>query len=846
MERKKRAKMAKFEQEVQMTHDPDLGYVPYDRLLVAKEYVTKLIDRNKKQRDAIPGITWANQGPDNVGGRTRAIMFDPNDGTNKRVFAGAVSGGLWKNEDITDAMSPWTKINDFLDNLTVTSIVSDPQDPMTFYAGTGEAYSQVTPGIGLFKSTDGGATWNLVPNTGDYKYITEVLVRIESGTSVIYLGSKRAYVGPNLENNTPMMEQYYYGTSGLFRSANDGMSWTQVIPLNDDMTVPTVDDIGLTEDNTLWATTGANPDEHYGGDIYKCASGDCDAAGKFVKKYDASANGYNTVARTVMALAPGDSTRIYAVAANNSGKMDIEYFVKSVDAGTNWTTLTIPLNTEPSYPDDCTVKLDQHFTNGQGTYDLCMTVHPSDADLVLLGGIDVYRTLDGFTNTSHVGSWVAGPAPCDKVIHADHHAFVFRPGNPTHVAFGNDGGVFFSTDAGNAAQAAPNFAHHVKNYNVSQLYSADISPTAGAGEYIGGLQDNGTQNWNLGNTSTTEANGGDGAFSHIDQDEPNIQVSAYVHNDYGITFDDWVSGFVQVTPVTMSGRFINPTDYDDMNNILYTTSGTDRLGRVTGIVDAMTTPTLQDSIIVGGDGLAGKMATTIRVDPNTPTTIYVGNDEGYVFKISNANTGSIKSTDISAGLPFGWVSSIDVEVGYSMHLFATMSNFGVASVWETTNGGTSWASVEGNLPDIPVRWGIFSPLNSDQALLATDMGIWSTTDLNSAGTTDWDISSAGLANVRVDMLQWRISDSTVVAATFGRGLYTAKLGVANPCPPSLTVTDNPAIGLYAAANTVSSNPGVPIQVTTNATFQAGSSISLNNLFEVVTGAIFEAKIAGCP
>ncbi|MBK8503645.1 MAG: hypothetical protein IPL46_16410 [Saprospiraceae bacterium] len=155
LDKKKAALMAKFEQEIAMTKDPKLGYVPYERVLVAKDYVDKLIDRQKKQRGAIAGIIWQNRGPNNVGGRTRAIMFDPNDNANKRVFAGAISGGLWKNEDITLSTSPWTKIDDFLDNLTISSLAVDPKDNMTFYAGTGEAYSQVTPGMGLFKSTNG-------------------------------------------------------------------------------------------------------------------------------------------------------------------------------------------------------------------------------------------------------------------------------------------------------------------------------------------------------------------------------------------------------------------------------------------------------------------------------------------------------------------------------------------------------------------------------------------------------------------------------------------------------------------------------------------------------------------
>ncbi|TMI86450.1 MAG: hypothetical protein E6H08_21015 [Bacteroidetes bacterium] len=106
----------------------------------------------------------------------------------------------------------------------------------------------------------------------------------------------------------------------------------------------------------------------------------------------------------------------------------------------------------------------------------------------------------------------------------------------------------------------------------------------------------------------------------------------------------------------------------------------------------------------------------------------------------------------------------------------TYSNYGVNSIWETTNGGTSWTSVEGNLPDMPVRWAMFDPRNSDWAIIATEVGVWSTDNLN-GGSTDWDPTNSGLANVRVDMLQYRASDRTIAAATHGRGLFTALIPV---------------------------------------------------------------------
>jgi hypothetical protein len=459
-------------------------------------------------------------------------------------------------------------IDDFLPNLTISSLVYDPTNTNIFYTGTGEAYAEVTPGQGVFISTDAGSTWTQMANSSMFSYISELKIRVESGVPVLYVAANRKYVGRRLKGGTT-----YLGVSGLYRTADGGSTWTQVLPNNADGAgnFPAVDDIEIDANGNLWASTGANSHNEKGGDIYTCSTG-CDNPLNWIKKFDAIASGYTNIDRTVFAIAPSDANYIYAVGGVDLvGKEDIGFFIKSTDGGNTWSSLTIPINYEIS---NCSTVPTQHFTNGQATYDLVMTVHPTDRDYVLLGGIDVYRTLDGFSNTTHIGSWYAGPAPCDRAIHADQHAIVFRPGFPNEVVFGNDGGVFYSADAGNTAVTAPSFSHRVHGYIVSQCYAADISPEAGADEFIAGLQDNGTQEWDAANGAvTSEAYGGDGMICHIDQDEPLTQRA---------------------------------------------------------------TNTLADRIAIAGDALGGKQATAFRVDRNTPTTLYIGTDEAYIPHPSSA------------------------------------------------------------------------------------------------------------------------------------------------------------------------------------------------------------------
>ncbi|MEE9437893.1 MAG: hypothetical protein V3V14_02765 [Saprospiraceae bacterium] len=757
---KKERVMRRDLQNVEMTKDPVLGYVPYERMENAKRVQQRLLKSGS--RSAIAGVNWTNVGPTNVGGRTRAIIFDPNDSTNKRVFAGSVSGGIWKNEDITDANSSWTPINEFMANLTITCLAVDPNNPMIFYAGTGEAYTGVTPGNGVYKTTDGGATWSvLASTTSTFKYATEIVVRNENGTSVIYVGQKEKALLSQIETGGATT---YIGVSGLYRSADGGSTWSQVLPNSAQGQPNTADDIDIDANGNLWVGSGKNAYGHLGGDILTCSTG-CDNPTNWTIKYDASANSNTTVERVAFDIAPSDANVIYAVGGmSGGGNQDVAYFIKSTDGGTTWSNVTIPVNWTIY---NCTPSTD-HFTRSQSTYDLTIAIHPTIPLQAYVGAINVMRTTDGWATNTLLSAWNVGPPPCNNELHADQHAIIFRPGSSNDMIFANDGGLYYSTDAGNGAVAKPTFHHHVKDYNVSQCYAVDIAPTAGQDEFLIGLQDNGTQDFdNASGSVTTEAVGGDGAYCHIDQLNANVQIGAYIYNDYTVTTDEWTTK-TQISPTNQFGRFINPTDYDDTNKVLYGASKVDKLCRVN---DVGTSNFLSGFKSVGGATLGGKKATTIRVDRNTPTTIFVGTDDGKVFKIENANAGALTSTSISTGLPAStWVSSIDVELGNSNHMLVTLSNFGVVSVWESTNGGTSWGNIEGNLPDMPIRFGVFSPENNDHIILATELGIWSTDNINGT-STDWGATNNGFANVRTDMIKYRTSDKTLAVGTHGRGLY---------------------------------------------------------------------------
>jgi len=201
--------------------------------------------------------------------------------------------------------------------------------------------------------------------------------------------------------------------------------------------------------------------------------------------------------------------------------------------------------------------------------------------------------------------------------------------------------------------------------------------------------------------------------------------------------------------------------------------------------------------------LGSRKISAIKVDPTVSGggTIWIAGldtnanattGQGLVpnlIKLTNANSAPTAVATFNLPVPLGsYITSIDVDPSDGNHILATLSNYGIPSVFESTNGGTSFASIEGNLPDVPVRWGMFLPNTSaidgttpGGILLATEIGVWSATN-SSGSSTVWTPQLGSLPRVRCDMLRFRPSDGLLAVATHGRGLFTANLGVVTGVP----------------------------------------------------------------
>ncbi len=745
-------------QEYIKTVDPQLKYVPKKRLLAAYEYTRQKM----KDKGYVPDIDWT--GTDaNMGGRTRTLMYDPNDPQHKVVWAGGVTGGLWKNEDITNENIPWEPVDDFWPDLAVSCMAYDPVNSQVMYVGTGEAQTariiyraSSGLGIGIYKTNDGGDNWEVLNSTVDFEYITDIVVREENGVGVIYAAvASGTYMGEDHESQP---------SDGLYRSTDGGNSWQQVLPNIPGTNKPyTPSDIEMSANGRIFVGTMENLEKKGGATILYSDSG---LPGSWTV-YDhfnqliGNESYYNIPARTIIACAPSDANVVYAQFAagyvNGFTYYRGRYMAKSSDGGATWSAINHP---------------DHETWATLAWHAFILRVDPTNPQKIFTGGLDLWSSSNSGNSWRHISDWsLMYSGGGDEYVHADQHRIVFNPDNPDKALFSCDGGVFMTNTAN---MNYPVFIQRNQGYNTLQFYTCCINPQEDAEEYIGGLQDNGTLLYTGSPLEITDMiDGGDGAFCFWDQNEPDVYITSVYYNSYSY----WKNGGKVGWSYPQNGTFISPADYDYKLNILYANAVTFSVGNKNKLFRASEVPYVNSSteitINIGTD--SDVPFSHVKYSPYSPSghsTLFVGTQAGKLYKITNAESPSPQAEEITgADFPNGAISCIAIGSSEDV-LLVTFSNYGVSSVWLTMDGGQTWQEKEANLPDMPIRWAIFHPQNDAQVLLATETGVWATNTLT-YDETEWAPAVDGMANVRVDMLKLRFIDNTVLAATHGRGLFTA-------------------------------------------------------------------------
>lgn len=742
-----------WQQNFMQTMDPALKR-PTPEVLIP---TMRKLAAQQQRKGKTPGdslFPWLERGPENTAGRARALMFDPNDSNHRRVFSGGVTGGLWINEDIHDPLKRWKPVNNFWSNLSVTAITYDPTNTQVMYVGTGEGWGigfSGQQGAGVWKSTDGGSSWFQLTNTGNFGYVNDIIVRDENGTGVLYVGVD---ISAQL---------------GLQRSTDGGATFTQVVN-------NPIADLEIGPDNKLWVgTMDRRGGGGGGGKILFSRSGS-----SFTTSFNSSFD------RIKLATAPSDSNYAYAI-VEDRGR--VNRIIMTNDAGNTWTIRNEPNDADPGIPST-------DFSRGQAWYDLSLAVDPNDPHTLMAGAVDVFISTDSSGSWKQLTHWFGGFGFPE--IHADQHEIRYAPGSSDTAIFATDGGVHYSR---NVLANRPGFNSRNLNFNITQFYSGALHPNSGANYVLGGTQDNGTRKLRFpGLTAGSEATGGDGGFCFIDQNEPNIQITSFTRNNYRLSLNGGLN-FNQLQTGN-TGRFINPADYDNHQNILYSALNFRSNNRVRNIGGSAQI----DNFSARG---MRNTASHLRVSPYHPngSVVFVGTGGGNILRYDDAHTNDPVETNLTAtNLPNGSVSCIEIGATDN-ELLAIYSNYGIPSVWYSNDGGTTWQNKEGNLPNMPIRWALFNPNDRKEVLLATELGMWSTNNILATNPV-WQARTNGMANVRVDMLQLRQSDNTVLAATHGRGMYQSDgFAQTNAAPVANFMAHDsvlcaPILGLYDRSSNV--------------------------------------------
>ena len=729
---------------------------------------------------------WTSLGPNSSGGgyagvgRINCIAFHPTD--NNTYWIGAPAGGLWKT---TNNGSSWTCLTDNNSVLGVSSIIvpSDYATSNTIYIGTGDRDAGDNRSLGVLKSTDGGLTWN---TTGlSYTFGQNKMVN-------------RMHIDPT--NNQTILAAT---SDGVYKTTNGGTTWsTQLTSYSFiDMEYKPGDF------NTLYGTTTD-------GKIYTSTNG----GGNWSLSLNSGAE------RVEIAVSADEPTWAYAiVAASDNGLFGI---YKSTNSGTSFTKIfdgtTSGNNLMGWYEGE--------DSGGQGWYDLSIAASPTDANTVLVGGVNTWRTTNGGTNWSLVNHWYGGYGA--QAVHADKHNLTYRSNGDLFEC--NDGGVYLSTNNG----ASSSWVDKTNGMVISQMYRLGTSAT-NADETITGLQDNGSKLLSSG--TWTDVKGGDGMECIIDYTDANVQYATYVRGQISRTLNHWVSDTDIEPSAAGNGAWVTPYIIDPTNNqTLY--AGYADVWKTTNRGDSWTKISTMNS--------SSYKLRSLAIAPSNTQVLYTAD----LYDIWKTTNGGDSWTEITTGLPSNQITYIAVKHDDPNTVWVTLGGYDSNGIYESTNGGSTWTNITGNLPNLPVYTVVHNKLETmvTNLYVGTEVGIYL-----KQGTSDWQLYSTNLPNVTVDELEIYYDETTpensrLRAATYGRGLWESPIELSGSYPPSVltnTVT-NITVNSATLNATISSDNGETItesgfvfSTSPNPEIGGSSVIQINTDPTVVTGA-FSKNIIG--
>ncbi len=514
------------------------GTIPYGARQRAIEHVERERDRIEALRlrrtnatvNAAEDMVWASLGPSpiveaqtfgnpqgSVSGRVSALAFDPryNGTSNQTIYLGGAQGGLWKS---IDNGAHWEPIGDSLPSLAVGAIAINPADPQVIYLGTGEGVRSADSyyGAGLFKTTDGGATWAHIP--GPLSSTTPQIPAFINATFLAIvidpITPSTLYAATNVGSTsgaTGGSGLVPIGNRGIWKSTDSGITWRNLTPFRDVDPSDTLDRSG-----TSVLIDPRNPARVYAGilnlGVYVSESGgEPGTWRKLAGGLPSPGTDANpTFRRVLLAAGPpaASSSNSSIFAVFGAGDDNLLGIWRSNNNGSTWSELSRPQ------------------LSGQSNYNLALAVDPQDSNVIYYGtsanalnnGGTVWRSINGgvtWTDLSRGDGMTGG-------LHADTHHILVSPVNRAVVFTGNDGGIWRTE---NGLSSTVSWTNLNATLSITQFQSIALHPTD-ANVIIGGTQDNGTNRFD-GSSRWRHIRGGDGGYTLIDHSNPAVMYHTF-------------------------------------------------------------------------------------------------------------------------------------------------------------------------------------------------------------------------------------------------------------------------------------------------------------------------------
>jgi len=672
-------------------------------------------------------------------GRINTFIIDPNNPTT--YYVGAPSGGIWKS---TDAGINWTPLSDYLPQIGVSGIAIDPKNSNIIYIATGDDDAFDTYSVGVLKSTDAGITWK---KTGlDF--------------SDTYSISNEIYIHPSNSNII-----WVSTNKGFYKSTNAGVTWSKKLSGN-------IVDFKLKpgDPNTIYCVGN--------GFFYKSVnSGD---TFDIISSENLPVKG--TSSRMAIDVTPANPNFLYLLSAKTDDSFQGVYVSK--DSGTTFTK-TLESN-------------DIFGGSKQAWYDMALTVSPSNANLVFVGVLDIWRSVDGGNNFIQKNYWYNYSHPA--YTHADIHFLRFF-NNKLYA--GTDGGIYESSTNANS------FVDLTENLNISQYYKIATAKNSSA-RIAGGLQDNG--GFAFSNNIWHNYHGGDGMDCAIDPNNENINYGfTQFGSSLNVTFDGGITEGVTVAYAPSSevngsedrgGNWVTPLT-TNKDGVLY--AGYSKLYKlVNNMWEA-----------VSSDFFEGDLD-NVEIAPSDNNVIYVSKSKNLFKSID----GGITFVQIPNDFKY-FISSVAINNQNSNIVYVTIGGIS-GRVYQSSDGGENWVDITKNLPSEPklvIKHQNQSLVND--LYIGTSLGVYHIND----NLTEWEAFDNNLPNVPINDIEINTNDKTITVGTYGRGVWQSNIEVtkANYDISLLNINSN---------NTINCNGITPNITVKNNGLKSFNKIQINYIIDL--------------